>query len=318
MARCAARLALPIALTLVTSPALANDGVAQFAAGGLVQLGKEPRVVMARERLFISLSRVRVEYQFLNESAEDVVTEVAFPIPPYDLGRIADRRRDELSFQDWNGTVDGERIQFRKQVRAFVGTRDVTDTLNAAGIDFERFGGHDGYEGQKYTVPKLPDAARSELRRIGALDPSLDDYPRWSVAITYHWTQRFPAGRAVTITHEYSPVTGNSNTIGSSPEEFAKYFPTACLDRRTAAKVRKEKQKFGLWFANVEYILTTANTWKKPIRDFELVVERDPLDIVSFCWDGKVVADGATRFVARAKDFEPKRELDIYFIRRNR
>ncbi|HEY6373419.1 MAG TPA: DUF4424 family protein [Candidatus Sulfotelmatobacter sp.] len=46
----------------------------------------------------------------------------------------------------------------------------------------------------------------------------------------------------------------------------------------------------------VDFILTTANTWKTPIEDFTLIVERphwknnrgesDLGDYVSFCWDG--------------------------------
>ena len=53
----------------------------------------------------------------------------------------------------------------------------------------------------------------------------------------------------------------------------------------------------------VDYILTTANTWKTPIKDFELVVERPKPErheqyYVSFCWDGKVKKRGPDTFVA--------------------
>lgn len=67
-----------------------------------------------------------------------------------------------------------------------------------------------------------------------------------------------------------------------------------------------------LW---VDYILTTANTWKTPIKDFELVIEKSaPQDYVSFCWDGKVEQLDTHRLVARVRNFVPKRELKVTFF----
>ncbi len=64
----------------------------------------------------------------------------------------------------------------------------------------------------------------------------------------------------------------------------------------------------------VKYILTTANTWKTPIPDFELVVERPEDQFVSFCWDGKVEKVSKTKLRASARDFVPTHELLVYFF----
>jgi hypothetical protein len=58
------------------SPVRANDGAAELAVGG-IQLRSERRVAMRKERLYISLGKVTVEYEFVNESKEDVVTDSA-------------------------------------------------------------------------------------------------------------------------------------------------------------------------------------------------------------------------------------------------
>lgn len=296
---------------------MANDGVAQFGEGGIVLLAKEPRVAMASERLTISLGRILVEYTFVNQSPEDVVAEVAFPIPPFDIDkatRWSDSEPEGETFDvGFVGTVDGQPIRAVRQARALVGDRDVTQLLQGMGIDWERFGHHDNHEGVDYQVRKLSAADRAKLRVAGAVDvrPELEELPRWKVAITYHWTQRFPAGRAVRVTHSYAPIMGNSNMVGAL-DEFAKSFPSACLDAATAARLRREGTYRG-WQA-VDYILTTANTWKEPIGDFELVIERDPTHVVTFCWDGKVERQGKTRLVARKKGFVPARELTVYFI----
>ena len=61
---------------------LADDSAASIAAGGLVPR-RETRIVMAKEVLRISDKKVVVDYDFRNDTDEDVTTEVAFPIPPY-------------------------------------------------------------------------------------------------------------------------------------------------------------------------------------------------------------------------------------------
>jgi hypothetical protein len=67
-----------------------------------------------------------------------------------------------------------------------------------------------------------------------------------------------------------------------------------------------------LW---VDHILTTANAWRTPIKDFELVVKKtSPEDCVSFCWDGKVETLDNRTFIARVKNFVPKYELQVLFL----
>ena len=61
------------------------------------------------------------------------------------------------------------------------------------------------------------------------------------------------------VTHSYAPITGSSNAVGAL-DAFAKEFPRACLDSTTTARLRKLGAHRG-WEA-VDYILTTANTWK--------------------------------------------------------
>ena len=43
---------------------------------------RETRIVMAREVLQISAKKVVVDYDFRNDTNQDVTSEVAFPIPP--------------------------------------------------------------------------------------------------------------------------------------------------------------------------------------------------------------------------------------------
>jgi hypothetical protein len=84
MRRCCVFVSL-IGSLLLAGLGRADDGAASIAAGGLVLMKREPRIVMAKEVLSISAKSVLVDYDFRNDSDEDITTEVAFPIPPYDF-----------------------------------------------------------------------------------------------------------------------------------------------------------------------------------------------------------------------------------------
>jgi len=82
------RIAVPAALSLalalgscLSQAALANDSSAQLAAGGLV-LTKSDSIEMQTEDLEIYRTAVKVRYTFVNTAKQDIVSRVAFPLPP--------------------------------------------------------------------------------------------------------------------------------------------------------------------------------------------------------------------------------------------
>lgn len=320
----AARLASAAIVLLTAVPrARANDAAAAIAAGGVV-LREERRVAMRKERLVIrglkdAPPQVEVEYEFVNESAEPVTTEVAFPVPEYSYA--VDALEGPMDLGGFKAWVDGVEIPVTKQVRALVGDVDHAPVLRELGIDVERHGGYEPDEIPGRGPDQLHRLSRPVADRLIALGLLAKDHPDvrwplWRVAITWHWTQTFRPGEVVRVRHAYTPAAGFSY----SPVPVRDYLaglPDACADaalvhtleaRRAAAP---DAMVHGTW---VRYILTTANTWKTPIRDFELEVERPAGHAVSFCWDGKVQKTSPTKFSARRKDFVPEKELAVYFF----
>ena len=163
-----------------------------------------------------------------------------------------------------------------------------------------------------------------ELVAAGAV--RLDDKipsPDWTVEKRYHWTQTFPAKSSVHIRHEYTPVTGAqlvptdllapSHKVQPDEKYAVDVMTSMCVS--PAAINTLGAKKNGIVVANwVDFILTTANSWKQPIEDFTLIVERtDPKDTVSFCWDGPVTKLDANRFQAHVMNLVPTKELHIGF-----
>ena len=328
--------ALTLSSIWAAVPALANDGAASVGVGG-IQLKREARISMEQERLTISGEQVTVEYEFLNNTAEDITTEVAFPVPSYDehyLDASFNKRLDD--FQVW---IEGQQTMYQTDVKAMLNGIDYSGLLQKLGVDVASLGHFDFRDGRAdpYSpdVEKLLPAQRDELRQLGLIR-SDNGFMGWTVVKTYHWTQVFPAHKILHVRHVYAPILGYG---GLQPEvvfpisrremtpEFAAAVRDSCIDatlqKTLAAAAEKEKKEEGGYIRSkwVDYILTTANKWTTPIKEFELIVERPTQQppaanqwFVSFCWDGPVKRLDTNHFMARSTNFVPKKELHIGFF----
>jgi hypothetical protein len=67
----------------------------------------------------------------------------------------------------------------------------------------------------------------------------------------------------------------------------------------------------GLW---VSYVLTTANNWHGPIKDFYLAIEKKADEEMSTCFDQRIRKTGDNRYELRVKDFVPEKDLRVFFF----
>jgi hypothetical protein len=320
-----------LALTMLAIiPLYADDGAASIAAGGLVVMGHEPRIVMAREVLQISTRKVIVDYDFRNDSDKDITTEVAFPIPDYELDN-ENYTIKEQGFDDFKLWIDGNPAQFQTEARAFLKNKEFTQLLRSMNVDIASFGHANTTDYLSPDIKRLTPAQRMQLEEAGLLDHNYRK-PNWQVQKKYYWKQTFPAHKSVHIKHIYSPCVGSENTIKYElgPEAEAdgnngEWLKSFCMDSRLFATLQKiaNSKDNDAPYLYVDFILTTANTWKTPIEDFTLIVERPHLkfptqhssvNYVSFCWDGPIEKIDPDHFLAHAVNFVPQKELRIGFF----
>jgi len=221
--------------------------------------------------------------------------------------------------------VEGKRpVPLTRQIHALVHGRDEAALLRGLGIDIENFGNHNDPDADQ--IGRLLPADGARLVQAGLLADN--GWPVWTSETTWHWTQVFPPGKVVHLRHEYTPWPGGEGAEWVPIESFLQRYTTkSCLDvqgaaalRRVSAASEEEKRLRGyrgrriphaMW---VDYILTTANSWKTPIRDFELTVEAPRDWVGAFCWDGPVERLPDGRQVAHVADFVPAKELRVYFF----
>jgi hypothetical protein len=336
--------------------ALADDSAASIAVGGLVPR-RETRIVMAKEVLRISEKKVVVDYDFRNDTDQDVTTEVAFPIPPY-TNEIDGPAASEQSFSDFQLEIGGKAVPFMTEAKATLNGKDVTALLLANHIDIPTFGHFVDTVNSKHKevmdspdFSRLPQTTRNQLVKAGIfeLDPAPDG--QWTVHLQYHWTQTFPAHSTVHIRHEYTPVAGFTEVTQDTVEEAlaqfthdqsvdgdpegGKLLAGLCVDQSLLSTLARQLQEnasqdkavskrlftelvFPQW---VDFILTSANTWQRPIEDFTLIVERPQPEqggkiLVSFCSpaDGTVEKLDADHLQVHLTNFVPVSELHIGFF----
>ncbi len=302
------------ALLALATPATANDATAELGAGGLL-LVYNPAIEMAQETLYVSANEVRVDYRFRNITKAPVTVTVAFPLPPIVGGYGANLvlpNDASPNFVNFELTVDGRPLQTQVYSRVSSLGIDRTDILIDLGIPLSPVS-----EATYRAVDALPLDTMRDLARLGLV--ALDDWgamPVWTFETAFYWEQTFPAGGEVAISHRYEPVVGYGFFGDFAFNE--PYYDRYCMDDAFIAAARRmmgpDPNFQYLNEQRIEYILTTANTWASPIRDFTLTVDKGSPDaIVSFCGDG-VIRTSDTTFVDRETDFSPERELHVLIL----
>jgi len=307
--------AIAAALLAFAAPAAANDATAELGAGGLL-LVYNPAIEMAQEMLYVSATEVRVDYRFRNVTKAPVTVTVAFPLPPIVGGFGANLvlpNDDSPNFVNFELTVDGR--PFETQVYSRVSSLgiDRTDYLLDLGIPLSPVS-----EETYLAVDALPENARQDLARLGLIQ--LDTWgamPVWTLETAFYWEQTFPAGGEVAISHRYEPVVGYG-FFGEYAFDDPYYLDRYCMDDAFIAAARRmmggDADFAYLNEQRIEYILTTANTWASPIRDFTLTVDKGSPDaLVSFCGEG-VTRTSDTTFVDRETNYYPERELHVLIV----
>jgi hypothetical protein len=324
--------AVAVALT-VSAPAVADiyPTVIHYdtlGTGGL-EFAKNTAVRMVAEDLTISPEKVRVRYEFVNDTDKDVEILVAFPLPDIDTtvyfgwhGKFGNRvgiSDDPENFVDFRVWADGKPVAVQTEQRAFLKTRDVTELVKGAGSPLNVVAGKG-----RQIFEALPEAERRQLFANGLLD----DYrvPLWLLRTRFYWTQRFPAHKRVVIEHSYQPVTGRtgfseSMAKSNTPIDGVDYcFAAPATAEVEALAAARPKVVRGFLYnplsaSETAYILKTANNWNGPIGRFHLTLDKlKPENILSLCWDGELKKAGPTTFEFVRENFAPARDIHMLVV----
>lgn len=310
---------LACSLLITVTAAQANDSTGYVGTGG-VEYIKNKNISMHSEDLYISKDKIRVNYEFKNLSNKDITETILFPmpaIPSFTDSDYADTNATYDSFQVWvNGKLINPDLHVRTFMRPIVvkdGDRtysetsvDTTEIFKFCGLNEADMRGPWTYQVEtEYVNQRLLNCNNKKLDRF--IDDREDPYIDWDSQVIYSWEQKFKANTVTEIKHTYTPLVGGSVHLGE--EQFADF----CVDASTKQGLNKSGPRP---YQALSYILTTGANWAKPITNFKLTVERDPNELVSFCWKGKgkVKKIGPTTFEIKESNFMPTHDFDVAFI----
>jgi hypothetical protein len=319
-----------LAATLHAQPARA-DSTAELAVGGLV-VARTADLSIESQELTITSEDVRIRYTFLNQGANPVTVTLSFPLPDIDLSEAdnyAIPSTDPVNFLDFKTTVDGKPIAFNISQRAFLGVKDISATIKAAGLPLMPVGT------RQDSVARMPKDAKDKLIDQGLLLPAGTDAKgeplhaaSWTVKTTAVRQQTFPAGKPVVIEHRYRTSMGVSfDTIlrkglrdnAAMTQEVSRYRASYCIADDLLRGIDRiagdaEANTAGLRERRIAYLLKGSANPPTPIKDLRIVIDKGKPDrLVSFCLD-KVTKISPTSFEIRMKDFTPDRDLKILLI----
>ena len=337
---------LLIAFLLLAPPAAsANDGYGGLTATGL-QFGKSKTVRMVSEDLFLSPKQVRVRYVFHNDGPQDEQGEVIFPLPPISLAElqmsgfaIEEEKLHQENAIDFIAMVNGKKVAVRAERRAILEPpwdeqRPASGRYDAPGKDvtalLKGYGLPLSWQHQEIAtmIDRLPQTVKNKLKADGLVNffDGEPPMPQWSIVERYHWNQTFPAGQDLQIEHRYNPappggIFGWSEQQTEMDSYRQELINTYCIDTGTQkalgkllrAKPGKELSGTGSAIY-LNYVLTTANTWKGPIGTFHLTIDKGaPRNVLSLCMDG-IRKTGPTTFEVEKKNFHPAQDLRLLIV----
>jgi hypothetical protein len=320
-------------LGLSAAPSRADDSMATLAAGGL-ELEKTDKIALVSEDLTLSQKTVKVSYRFRNLTNADYETIVAFPMPDvtgdeYDTMAIPDPAKD--NFLHFATRVDGKPVDSQLEQRAFLEAEgkpevEITERLKSLGVPLVPTREAAGAALSALSEPQRKSLVDAEIVYAEESDagkgPQVEWDPRWTLRSKFWRRQVFPAAKDILVEQTYTPGTGGQGSLSFgapnlSAAEGSRYRETYCTDGPFTRAAQALYRKVG-WQAGetyLSYVITSGANWAGPIGTFRLVVDKgDPQTLVSFCGDG-VKKIGPTTFEMIAKDYTPRRDIDVLFIK---
>jgi len=336
------------AFCAAAAPTLANDGFGGLTATGLT-FDQTDAVAMVEENLFIGIDRISVDYVFRNTTDQDVTGEVIFPLPPvyvwasWESSMNLPEDGTKLDIVDFTATVDGKPVSVTIDKIAVV--EDSFDEVRPLSDQYDSPGRDVTAELQRFGLPLTLDvetirtmllAASPEYQAAmqaagiaefyegdAAAQFPPDAYGMWAIVTRYHWTQTFPAGAEVRISHSYTNrPPGGLFYWTHPPQDYQSYLTDQyCIDDGTSRAIGKmlegppgdEFGNGGIAY-NISYVLRTANSWAGPIGRFTLTLDKgSPANIISLCAEG-VKKTGPTTFVIEKTDYTPTGDLEILIV----
>lgn len=293
-----------IILLFLCSNAFSNDAVSSQTMKGIV-LSKTDAIALRKEKLLLTPTEIIVDYIFENTTSKAQTLLVSFPLPPL-INAYDDCGGRVSRFDSFSVTVDGANVSYQTECRAFNESIEVTEDLKKVGLPICEF--KDQLDRNKFfDRNKIAKDALAEMIKKNLIYEEGNEcgvFP-FEIHRKHYWTQNFPPMQKIHVQHKYEPELGVTSvcTLYNNWNSIIPNFP----DPRGG----DPESPFLYCAKYLKYIITSANTWKNGIEDFEMIATGANLILGEV--DGERDAD-VNQLKFTKKNFSPKKEILIEFV----
>lgn len=321
--------------SVFSTPALADDAIEGAPSSNIV-FESAPELIMQDETLTISKSSgkvlgserfsIDVDFHFKNTSDHDVTRKIAFVLPPVQCredaasmwrGLDSDERVDQhmKGLQDFTTLVDGKNQSYTVRTESILGKRNITSLLTELHLPLNPCDIKMGNDGQ-------PDKAYGDALVKHHLLTMTND-PAWKQNIYFEWTQTFPAGKTIHISHHYTPVVGEAVMAKRTAQDINQFLSDGQAKAKAiwSSPLSSIENKGGycampMW---VRYHLSTGAYWKGGIGLFKLILKDEdgaPFAINPFykSTDKAKKTISKNSMIFEVSNFVPKENLHILYL----
>jgi len=240
-------------------------------------------------------------------------------------------QKGKAPFINFERKVNGESYGFNYRITAKTREgKDITEMLTNNNIPLSAtFLAGFMEEGKLAQDKRLKD----KLEKMQLLDAK--GLPIWRNQTTYFWQQNFPAKKTIHVSHTYSPHPGQFFLIlpkkGQSAQDIkfehrdledkklSNYCQSDTLKQFLDEEIKhsllqniQDEPKY-LRVLEIDYILTTANNWKGPIKKFTLnIIPPANAKLAHNC--EVQLQKQEEKYVYTKHNFTPSQDLKILFV----
>ncbi len=316
------RIILALAAAALITPAVADDSISEFPAGGLA-FKDAVDIAIAREDLHLGIEQVTIRYDYSSaaEAKLHETMEFAMPLVPID-GSASELGGDQTladptNYMNFSARAGGKKVKLMLHGHAWFQGADITAELKGDGIP-----AYLPYEDIEGVMGKVKPAVADDLVKRGLIlrnDDGSYGEPQWLYQSVFDWQQDFAPG-TTRIDVTYTPLVG-------SPDAATDYYVKDpdhkyCVGRRQLDKIAKYAGGAATHHElTLGYLATTATNAQGPIGAFNLTIDKQKLSPADQLVDSETafcnmpsMQEDAAAFTWSATNYVPDRDIDIVWF----
>jgi len=279
---------------------MANDSSAALSTGGII-LEQNDDIIMLSEKLHLSPTKVRVEYEYFNDGDLDQDLLVAFALPQREkLVEVMGYSIAVPSYLDFQTWIDGENTKLLEGHRYWELEDRTQQLLKNLNSDMEYYL---ALRQQNFPSNEVTKVVHEYTPAVGGGIPYYN-YKTMKDALL-----EISSNEASRKEHGHFLNCTDVNDALNNLEDWIEFMQN---EKSLDPSDEENYWQYLVRYSTLGYILKTGKNWKGPIKNFELKVTADFPFFLNTCFPG-LERTSETSYEFKATDYVPEKNIYLMF-----